>query len=63
MAIDGEISAIDFYLTLSHKVLYKEVEFQAIHGMIGGNVMLVKFLQKGISHNRGDLEEHNKRED
>ena len=44
-AIDGEISAIDFYLTLSHRVLYKEVKFQAIHGMnIGGNIMLVKFL-------------------
>ena len=58
MVIDGEISAIDFYLTISHRVLFKEVKFQAIVAMIiGGNVMLVKLLQKEISHNRGDLEE------
>ena len=57
-AIDGEILAVDFYLTLSHRVLYKEVKFQAIHDeKIGGNIMLVKFLHKGTSHNRGDLEE------
>ena len=30
-AIDGEILAIDFYLTQSHRILYKENEFQAIH--------------------------------
>ena len=48
MAIDGEISAVDFYLTLSHRDLYKEVKFEAIHGEeIEGNIMLVKFLQKG----------------
>ena len=47
MAIDGEISTVDFYLTLIHRVLYKENEFQAIHEdgeKIGGNIMLVKFL-------------------
>ena len=45
MAIDGEILAVDFYLTLSHRILYKEKKFQAIYGVkIGGNIMLVKFL-------------------
>ena len=27
MAIDGEISTIDFYLTMSHTLLFKENEF------------------------------------
>ena len=31
MAIDGEISAVDFYLTMSHKLLFKENEFPAIY--------------------------------
>ena len=31
VAIDGEISAIDPYLTLSHKFLFKEKKFPAIH--------------------------------
>ena len=65
METDGEILAIDFYLTLSHRILYKENEFQAINRGRGqeGNIMLVKFLQKGTSHNKDDLEEQNKWED
>ena len=31
MAKDGEMLAVDFYLTLSHRILYKENKFQAIH--------------------------------
>ena len=45
MVIDGEISAIDFYITLSHKILYKENEFQVIHREEDeGNIMLVKLF-------------------
>ena len=29
-AIDGEISTVDLYLTMSHKFLFKENEFPAI---------------------------------
>ena len=45
--MDGEISTIDFYLTLSHKVLYKENKLQVIHEEDKGTIMLEKFLQKG----------------
>ena len=31
MAIDGEISAVESYLTLSHKFLFKENEFIATY--------------------------------
>ena len=33
VAIDGEISAVDPYLTMSHKFLFKENEFPAIHAV------------------------------
>ena len=46
-AIDGEISSIDFYLTLSHRFLYKENNLQVIYEEEEGTIMLEKFLQKG----------------
>ena len=54
MVIDGEILVVYFYLTLSHKVLYKENKLQVIHGEEKGKVMLEKLLQKG------DLEKQSK---
>ena len=43
-AIDGEISAVESYLTLSHEFLFKENEFTAKSERRGcGKVMLVKF--------------------
>ena len=31
VAIDGEISVVDLYLTMSHKFLFKENKFPATH--------------------------------
>ena len=54
MAIDGDILAVDFSLTMSHKLLFKENKFLAIYEEKKDerNVMLEKFLQIGDLKNR-----------
>ena len=54
VAIDSEISAIDLYLTMSHKFLFKKNKFPVTHEVkrMTENLMLEKFLQKGDLENR-----------
>ena len=47
MAIDGWISSVDSYPTLSHRHLYKEDEILGCRSEKGGNIMLDKFILKG----------------